>query len=102
MVGCRTAPNLDDVMLAFKQLGIQIHELQDYMQQVEACPMVKPIPKVPVAKETPAPCLLDFSGEDFLPAPIDVSIKEELEEEIEEEEESLTPPKDVILNGKIG
>lgn len=79
-IGCRTAPNLDDVVLAFKQLGIHIHELQDYMQQVEACPSIKPISQVPIPKEE---CLLDFSGEDFLPALIDVSVKEE--EEVEEE-----------------
>ena len=72
-------------MLAFKQLGIHIHELQDYMQQVEACPTIKPIPCVPIPKEQP--CLLDFSGEDFLPALIDISIKEEEEEEEEKEKE---------------
>jgi len=84
---CRTAPNLDDVVLAFKQLGIQIHELQDYMHQVEPAPSLKCIPKAPI--EQNSNCLLDFSGEDFLPPLIDISIKEE--EITEEEAEDATP-----------
>lgn len=94
--GCRTAPNLDDVVLAFKQLGIHIHELQDYMQQVEACPTIKPIPRVPIPKEQL--CLMDFSGEDFLPALIDVSIKEE---EKDVEDEKLEGENEEILDGEF-
>ena len=91
-------------MLAFKQLGIHIHELQDYMQQVEACPTIKPIPCVPIPKEQP--CLLDFSGDDFLPALIDISIKEE-EEEKEKEGKDIEDEKveaedvEVDLNGEF-
>ena len=71
-------------MLAFKQLGIHIHELQDYMQQVEASPALKSIPKAPIQQKSNR--LLDFSGEDFLPPLIDVSIKEEeiVKEEIDD------------------
>ena len=32
--GLRTAPNLSDLALAFDQLGIYVHELEDYVQQV--------------------------------------------------------------------
>lgn len=32
---CRTNPNLNDLTLAFQDLGIRIHELEDYIHQVE-------------------------------------------------------------------
>ena len=31
----RTDPNLNDVAIAFDQLGIYVHELEDYVHQVE-------------------------------------------------------------------
>ena len=71
------------------------------MQQVEASPAIKPIPKVPIPKE---PCLLDFSGEDFLPALIDVSIKEEdeVEEEKADGEDEGNPNGEIVVLCTLG
>jgi len=85
LLGCRTAPNLEDIALAFVQLGIQINELQDYIQQVEPCPAAKPLPNLQPESTEKETRLLDFSGEDFLPPLVDISVKEEenIAEEVE-------------------
>lgn len=75
-LGCRTIPNLEDVALTFDHLGIHLQELQDYVQQVEASPAPKPLGPIPVKTEQN---LMDFSGEDHLPAPIKIMPKVETE-----------------------
>lgn len=46
----RNEPNLNDVAMAFQELGISISELEDYVNNVEPVPFAHPIPKFPVAR----------------------------------------------------
>lgn len=67
---------MDDVALTFDHLGIHLHELQDYVQQVEAAPAQNHLVPLPVKAEHN---LLDFSGADYLPALINITPKVEIE-----------------------
>lgn len=65
--GSRTEPNLNDVALAFDQLGIHVHELEDYVHQVEQNPSLCVPPVVPaIGKEN----MLSFADDGFFPPPI--------------------------------
>lgn len=48
----RTEPNLDDVALAFKDLNIQISDLEEYIVNVDPVPCVIHPPKFPIPKES--------------------------------------------------
>ncbi|GAB6022995.1 hypothetical protein CHUAL_007086 [Chamberlinius hualienensis] len=46
----RNEPNLNDIGLAFKDLGISLTELEEYISNVEPVPFAHPVPKFPVAR----------------------------------------------------
>lgn len=46
-----TEPNLDHLGLAFREMGINIAELDEYVTYVNFCPPAQPAPKFPIAKE---------------------------------------------------
>lgn len=48
----RTRPNLDDLGLAFSAIGIEIKELEEYIEYVDSVPCNYHVPKYPVAKES--------------------------------------------------
>lgn len=48
----RTRPNLDDLGLAFAEMGIELRELEEYVDFVESVPCNLQVPKYPVAKES--------------------------------------------------
>ena len=84
-LGCRTVPNLDDVALAFDQLGIQMDELEDYVQQVESSPATHNPPEAPVQYKK---MLLEFAEDCHLPPIVDIKpvVVQIKSEPIEEEE----------------
>lgn len=47
----RTEPNLDDVALAFKDLNVNIADLEEYVNNVDPVPCAVDVPKFPVQKE---------------------------------------------------
>ncbi|XP_047127062.1 transcription initiation factor TFIID subunit 3 isoform X1 [Hydra vulgaris] len=102
---CRTVPNLDDVSLTFEQLGVHIHELEDYVQQVESSPVLRPPPKFPYCLSNNQ---LQFIEDEQYPPKVEVlptsQIKEEYPEDnkqdvsIKVEEIELQPrPEDLFL-----
>jgi len=48
----RNQPNLDDLGLAFNELGIEIRELREYVEYVDAVPCALAVPKYPIPKES--------------------------------------------------
>lgn len=56
---CRTEPNLNDVGLAFNDLGINLEELADFVDHVEAPANPVQVPKFPV----PRPNSLQFPAQ---------------------------------------
>ena len=46
----RTEPNLDDLGLAFQELGINLGELEEYVSSVESFPFPSKVPKYPEEK----------------------------------------------------
>lgn len=48
----RTRPNLDDLGLAFNEMGIELKELEEYVDFVESVPCNVQVPKYPLAKES--------------------------------------------------
>ena len=52
----RTEPNLDDVGLAFNDLGISLAELEDYVSNIGVLPFAHDVVSYP----TPKPCNLQF------------------------------------------
>ncbi|XP_055585843.1 transcription initiation factor TFIID subunit 3 [Uranotaenia lowii] len=48
----RTDPNLDDVALAYREMGTNLGELQEYLQFVDPIEKVFEVPKYPLPKET--------------------------------------------------
>ena len=48
----RTRPNLDDLGLAFSAMGVEIKQLEEYIEYVESVPCNYQVPKYPVAKES--------------------------------------------------
>lgn len=47
----RTQPNLDDLGLAFSDMGIEVRELREYVEFVESVPCNLAVPKYPIPKE---------------------------------------------------
>ena len=47
-----TQPDLDDLGLAFMDMGINVEELQEYVQCVDSVPFVKEVPKYPIPRES--------------------------------------------------
>jgi len=47
---CHTEPSLDDLGLAFKQTGVLLHELEDYVSQVDQVPFSYQLPQFPLPK----------------------------------------------------
>nr|CAD7450061.1 unnamed protein product [Timema bartmani] len=47
-----TIPNLDELGLAFQDLGINIQDLEEYIKNVESVPCVFDIPKYPIPRES--------------------------------------------------
>ena len=47
---CRSEPNLDDLGLAFEDVGVPLHELEDYATQVEQAPFIHQLPWYPKSK----------------------------------------------------
>ena len=50
----RTEPNLDDLDLAFRDIGVYLSELEDYVSQVDQVPFIHQLPQYP----KPKPCVL--------------------------------------------
>lgn len=48
----RTVPNLDDVGLAFQEMGISLTELEEYITYVDPMPFALDVPRFPVPKQT--------------------------------------------------
>ncbi|KAL9695729.1 hypothetical protein quinque_015014 [Culex quinquefasciatus] len=48
----RTDPNLDDVALAFREIGMNLGELQEYLQFVDPIERPFEVPRYPLAKES--------------------------------------------------
>lgn len=51
---CRTEPNLDDLNHAFQDVGVCLHELEDFVSQVDQVPFIHQLPRFP----KPKPCAL--------------------------------------------
>ncbi|ELU12136.1 hypothetical protein CAPTEDRAFT_39082, partial [Capitella teleta] len=47
----RTEPNLDDLGLAFQEMGISVPELKDYLKHVDPLPFACEVPQFPVPRE---------------------------------------------------
>lgn len=47
-----TLPNLDDVGLAFREMGVNLPELEDYIKNVDAVTSGTELAKFPVARES--------------------------------------------------
>lgn len=47
----RTEPNLDDMGLAFRDMNINIADLEEYVANVDPVPCAIPVPKFPLPKE---------------------------------------------------
>lgn len=84
-IDSRTIPNLDDVALAFDQLGIYLHELEDYVHQVEpVCPSSS-LPEVP-CHESENHLLHEQDGQ--FPPPVEIKQEhQQVENEMESEME---------------
>jgi transcription initiation factor TFIID subunit 3 len=50
VVGC-TQPNLDYLGLTFRDMGICVQELEEYVKYVNFGPVPSPVPKYPIPKE---------------------------------------------------
>lgn len=50
----RTEPNLDDLNLAFRDIGVYLGELEDFVTQVDQVPFIHQLPQYP----KPKPCVL--------------------------------------------
>ena len=50
----RTEPNLDDLNQAFQDVGVCLHELEDFVSQVDQVPFIHQLPRFP----KPKPCVL--------------------------------------------
>ncbi|XP_072003513.1 transcription initiation factor TFIID subunit 3 isoform X1 [Engystomops pustulosus] len=84
----RTDPVLDDVGQAFKLMGVNIHELEDYIHNIEPVTFPHQIPSFPVTKNNvlqfPPPGSKDVEDrKEYIPdyLPLIVSSQEEEEEE---------------------
>lgn len=47
-----TIPTLDDVGLAFRDMGISVPELEEYVEYVASVPCAIELPKYPIEKES--------------------------------------------------
>lgn len=47
----RTDARLEDVMMAFGHMGVQVHELEDYVKHVEPLPFAKEVVAYPAPQE---------------------------------------------------
>ncbi|XP_072257925.1 transcription initiation factor TFIID subunit 3 isoform X2 [Pyxicephalus adspersus] len=84
----RTDPVLDDVGQAFKLMGVNLHELEDYIHNIEPVTFPHQIPSFPVSKNNvlqfPPPGSKDLEDrKEYIPdyLPLIVSSQEEEEEE---------------------
>ncbi|KAM3924352.1 transcription initiation factor TFIID subunit 3 isoform 2-T2 [Leptodactylus fuscus] len=84
----RTDPVLDDVGQAFKLMGVNLHELEDYIHNIEPVTFPHQIPSFPVSKNNvlqfPPPGSKDVEDrKEYIPdyLPLIVSSQEEEEEE---------------------
>ncbi|KAM8973701.1 transcription initiation factor TFIID subunit 3 isoform 2-T2 [Pelodytes ibericus] len=84
----RTDPVLDDVSQAFKLMGVNLHELEDYIHNIEPVTFPHQIPSFPVSKNNvlqfPPPGSKDVEDrKEYIPdyLPLIVSAQEEEEEE---------------------
>ncbi|KAM5171246.1 transcription initiation factor TFIID subunit 3 isoform 2-T2 [Mantella aurantiaca] len=84
----RTDPVLDDVGQAFKLMGVNLHELEDYIHNIEPVTFPQQIPSFPVSKNNvlqfPPPGSKDVEDrKEYIPdyLPLIVSSQEEEEEE---------------------
>ena len=48
----RTEPNLDDLGLAFREMGISISELEEFINSVDSGPFPHQVPAVPVSRQS--------------------------------------------------
>ena len=96
LLGSRTSPNIEDVNLAFDQLGVELHELEDYITQVEPSPLHRAVSKIPANIDV-STSLLKFPTaeevaeraeyiDEHLPPLVSVMVEKEEEEEVKEEE----------------
>uniref|UniRef100_A0A8C5MSU4 Transcription initiation factor TFIID subunit 3 n=1 Tax=Leptobrachium leishanense TaxID=445787 RepID=A0A8C5MSU4_9ANUR len=84
----RTDPVLDDVGQAFKLMGVNLHELEDYIHNIEPVTFPHPLPSFPVSKNNvlqfPPPGSKDVDDrKEYIPdyLPLITSSQEEEEEE---------------------
>ncbi|XP_018421903.1 PREDICTED: transcription initiation factor TFIID subunit 3 isoform X2 [Nanorana parkeri] len=84
----RTDPVLDDVGQAFKLMGVNLHELEDYIHNIEPVTFPQQIPAFPVSKNNvlqfPPPGSKDIEDrKEYIPdyLPLIISSQEEEEEE---------------------
>ena len=47
----RTEPNLDDVALAFRDMNVNLSDLEEYVSNVDPVPCAIEVPKFPLQKE---------------------------------------------------
>lgn len=48
----RTEPNLNDVVLAFNDLNINLSDIEEYIANVEQVPCIVNVPRFPIPKES--------------------------------------------------
>lgn len=89
----RTEPNLDDLNQAFQDVGVCLHELEDFVSQVDQVPFIHQLPRFP----KPKPCSLHHprNGEfaerlehyyDYLPPLVSKLLQNEDEEKAARED----------------
>ncbi|XP_034230878.1 transcription initiation factor TFIID subunit 3 isoform X2 [Thrips palmi] len=47
-----TTPDLDDLGLAFQEMGVSVEDLKEYVQYVDSVPFIHQVPKFPVPRES--------------------------------------------------
>lgn len=47
-----TNPDLDDLGLAFQEMGVSVEDLKEYTQYVDSVPFLHQVPKFPVPRES--------------------------------------------------
>uniref|UniRef100_A0A2M4B8U2 Putative transcription initiation factor tfiid subunit 3 n=1 Tax=Anopheles marajoara TaxID=58244 RepID=A0A2M4B8U2_9DIPT len=67
----RTEPNLDDLALAYRDIGINLPEMVEYIEFVDPIPLSLDVPRFPVPKETNL-CFLKPGSKEVLTRPMHI------------------------------
>uniref|UniRef100_A0A2M3ZFK1 Putative transcription initiation factor tfiid subunit 3 n=1 Tax=Anopheles braziliensis TaxID=58242 RepID=A0A2M3ZFK1_9DIPT len=67
----RTEPNLDDLALAYRDIGINLPEMLEYIEFVDPIPLSLDVPRFPVPKETNL-CFLKPGSKEVLTRPMHI------------------------------